>query len=358
MNYRSSEILAAEAITTAATKTIDINLKDVISRLSIELKLTGVLSVPTAHPAKAISKIEIVDGSNVIFSMKGIGALALDYYDTGVVPAVAPAYLAGVSSEAMFNLNFGRKLFDEELALDPKRFNNLQLKISHDVTKGGCAPVAGEIRVFADVFDQKVPTLRGFLCSKEHYAYTLASAGIEYVDLPTDFLIRKLLLQTYSDTTYPYQQINQVKLSEDHDKRVILEGYQSDFIKRFAMQYPIWKELLRGAATAVAANFYVTPSYWTYFAGLADDDAAAYLSANIAGGSLLTVKASGNCNFEALVQGYCPLGAVVYPFGKQDDLNDWWDVTQLGSARLKLSAGASGVVANSAEVITQQLRTY
>ena len=231
MNYRRSEILAAESIATAGTKTIDINLADPISRLSLIVRLTGSGDVPTAHPAKSITKIEVIDGSKVVFSMKGIAAIALDWFDTFVEPLNSLTYLTGIQAWAVFNLNFGRWLFDPDLALDPKRFNNLQLKVTHNYAAGGCNPSAGTLRVMADVFDEKVPSLRGYLCSKEHYSVPDSNSDINYVDLPTDQILRKLMIQAYANDKYPYNQVSSIKLSEDHDKRVVLDESVSDFLK-------------------------------------------------------------------------------------------------------------------------------
>ena len=61
MNHRIASILAPEAATTAATKTLDINLADPVSRLVIQMKGLNNGTVLTAHPAKMISKIDHFD---------------------------------------------------------------------------------------------------------------------------------------------------------------------------------------------------------------------------------------------------------------------------------------------------------
>ena len=358
MNYRSSEILASESIATAGTKTIDINLKDVISRISLQVKLTGTGTDPTAHPAKAVSKIEIVDGSNVVFSMKGVAAQALDFYDTSREPGNALAYANDVQAIAVFNLNFGRRLYDDKLALDPAKFNNLQLKISHNLALGGQAPDAATLSVRADVFDEKAPSLLGYLCSKEHYSVPDLSSDVNYIDLPTDFILRKMLIQGNADDKMPFEQFNQVRLSEEHDKKVVLEGYTSDFIKLFAMQWPVYHELLMGYALTTTNNFFVTPTYWPYYAVMSDDALGYTMTANFAGGQAQDIRGSTAGVFRGVLRGYCPHGAVPFPFGLQDDLSDWYDVTRLGSLRLKLTQGSSVSGSESIDIITQQLRTY
>ncbi len=358
MNYRHTELLAAESIATAGTKTIDINLADVISRISLQVRLTGNGSTPTAHPAKAISKIEVVDGSNVIFSGKGIMAQALDFYDMSVEPHNALAYANDVQSIAVFNINFGRMLYDELLALDPGKFNNLQLKVTHNLALGGCAPDAATLQVVADVFDEKVISPRGFLMSKEHYSFADTSSAVEYVDLPTDFPIRKLIVQANADDKYPYEQANKIKLSEDSDKRVVIEENFSDIIKFFGQFWPLYKELLFGVTSGTAVNFYLTPTLWNYYALLSDDATAAYLEPDYTAGQRQSIKASAACNFRGVVQGFCPHGAMVIPFGKQFDPEDWYDVTRLKSLKAKITQGSSVSGSETIEIITQQLRSY
>lgn len=358
MNYRLSEILADESIATAATKVIDINLADVISRISIEIKSTNVDNTPVGHVAKMLKRVEIVDGSNVIFSLKGPALQGMSFYDTGLVPCnflnyVAPAQIIGV-----FHINFGRKLYDPLLALDPKKFSNLQLKIEHDESLGGCSPTASTMRAFADCFDQKAISPRGYLCSKEHFSVADSSSSVDYVDLPTDYLMRKMIIQGLADDKYPYQQCNAVKLSEEHDKRVILEGSCSDMIKLFDYQWPMYEELLVCYAATAEVRPWITPTYVPHFVGIPDDSGAAALCCDHTGGAKQSLTSDGNSIIRALVQGRCPHGCMVYPFGDQDDPEDWYDVSRLGSLRLKMTQGSSVDGSETIYVLTQQLRTY
>jgi len=86
MNYRLASLLSSEAVNTAGTKTIDVNLAKPISRISIQMKGTNNGSVPTAHPQNMLSKIELVDGSNVLFSLSGLQARSLNFYERGLLP--------------------------------------------------------------------------------------------------------------------------------------------------------------------------------------------------------------------------------------------------------------------------------
>lgn len=358
MNYRHSEILADESIATAATKTIDINLSDVISRISIEIKSTCANNTPVGHVAKMIKRVEIVDGSNVVFSLKGGAIQGMSFYDTGLVPANFLNYVAPAQIIGMFHLNFGRHLYDPLLALDPKKFSNLQLKIEHDESLGGCSPTASTMRVFADCFDEKAVSPRGFLCSKEHFSVADANSQVDYVDLPTDYLMRKLIIQGNSDDKYPYQQCNQVKLSEEHDKRVVFEGYCSDFIKLNDFRWPVYGELLVGYNAATDTEYFTTCTHLPHFTLIPDDDTSGYVFSDHDGGQGRGITSNTAMIFRGWVNGWCPHGCMVFPFGNQMDIDDWYDVARLGSLRLKMTQGSSVDSGETIYVLTQQLRTY
>ena len=189
MNHRWSELLAAETITAAGTKTIDIDLVDPITRISVMVKLTNNGSTPTAHPAAAITRIEIVDGSDILASLSGYECQALSFYHARQNPYANLIYLNDVMALMEYDIYFGRWLYDPEIAFDPKQFKNPQIKITHNLALGGSVPDSMDLRVRADVFDEKVITPLGFLQNKEIYSYSLASSGNEYIDIPTDNVI-------------------------------------------------------------------------------------------------------------------------------------------------------------------------
>lgn len=213
MNYRQAVLLDAETANTAGTKTISKLGVDVISQILIQLKCTNNGSAPTAHPAKAISEIELVDGSDVLWKLSGIQQQALQFFQKGRPSVDIISYVDDNICVAMMELNFGRWLWDEEIAFDPTRFQNPKLKITHNKASGGSTPDAATLEVVANVFDELKPSPVGFLSAKEHYAYSLTSSAKEYVDLPTDMVMRTLMLQSLYDAKQPYEQYNKIRLS-------------------------------------------------------------------------------------------------------------------------------------------------
>lgn len=356
MNYRLASILPSEAANTAGTKTIDINVADPISRFVIQMKGYNNGNDPTAHPAKMITKIELVDGSDVLFSLSGVEAQALNFYDQGRMPHTVLNYLNDVYAIATYCIDFGRYLYDPALAFDPTKFTNPQLKITHDLSAGGSSPDAALLSVYAHIFDERKVTPTGFLMSKEQYSYTLVASAKEHIDLATDYPYRKLILQSMSVSLQPWQQFNQVKLSQDSDAKVVINDEKtSDLLKLFRL-HPEMTEVIY-AKTAAAANqvIHCTPSYERIanLVGVAADSDA-YIIDTYGGG--ITVYDGAAAEMMMILSGLSPHSTLCIPFGEQKEIEDWYKVSEIGSLRLTLKAG--GTADGTCEIISQQIRSY
>lgn len=358
MNYRHAVLLSHESIATAGTKTLDVTLRDKISRINIQVKATNNGSTPTAHPAKIISKIEVVDGSDVIFGLSGQELLALQFFSTRQTPFIINNYLDDVMNVVNYEIYFGRYLYDPILALDPAKFTNPQIKITHNLASGGSAPDAATLEVTADIFDEKDITPAGFLMAKENVSFTLVASANEYIDLPTDYALRQLLVMSLANDKQPWQQYNTVKLSEDNDKRIPFDDKTSDLLKYMGALYPRIHESIEGATADSTLDFYCMSTYEVEIAAMAMGFTAAYVKSDYMYGGQVDIRASAAANFKAVVTGSAPFGALCLPFGNQQDNTDWYDVTKLGSLRLTLKAGSSPGSSSTCEVLTEQLRTY
>jgi len=358
MNYRTEALIDAESATTAATKTIDIDLSQPISRLVIEFKGTNDGSTPTAHGAKMVSKIELVDGSDIFYSLSGIESQALSYYNNGFLPFQVNEFRNDVMNIQTFNIEFGRYLWDTQLAFDPARFSNPQLKITHNKASGGSAPNAGTLSVFADVFDDKRISPMGFFQCKEHYTYSLTSSATEAIDLPTDYPLRKLIVQSLSGGKQPWEQYNKLKLVEDQGKKTPINLLKTSDIIKLLKAHPRIEEVFLGIGTGSAVDHYCNSTY-DWYANISGLDAALtnnYLAQDY-GGTQAVVGDSSEA-FQVRGSGLCPHGALEIPFGLQDDMADWYDLTNIKSLRLDITAGSSVGSSSTAEIVVQQLRRY
>jgi len=363
MNYRMTTIWPRRQYIADKTEIIEINLKDPISQLCITYEPDnnpgGVHA--TAHPAKCITKIELVDGSNVLCSMSGQEAQALDFYHNDKSPANIICYLNGMYSEQIFNINFGRYLYDTMLALDPKKFNNLQLKITMDIDGGGDESNDGYLTVIAHVFDQKAITPIGFLGAKEVKSYVLTAGGHEYTDLPTDATYKQILFKAQRYGTGPEYQINTIKVEEDNSKRVILDNSMFQIIRNIASQWKMHKEWILCWGSTTKNYYYNTACYFPTFTDTPWRNSYAACLAAVYGGDggrfEHDCEASGP-NHQVHAMGYAPHAAVPLLPKFSNDVADWYNVDKIGNLRIDALAVAAPGASQTAEILIQQLRKY
>uniref|UniRef100_A0A6M3IH90 Uncharacterized protein n=1 Tax=viral metagenome TaxID=1070528 RepID=A0A6M3IH90_9ZZZZ len=361
MNYRTATLLAKKAYTADAVEVIPITVQQPISQIQILLKLQNQAFVAAGsypHPVDAITKIELVEGSDVLFSLTGAEAQAVDFYHNKKEAKGDLRYLTDNWSDVVINLNFGRYLYDSLLALDPLKFENLQMIITLDISAGAVNPDNAYITVLAHIFDEKVITPAGFLMHTRVKSYNLVDAGHEYTPMPRDYAYRKLFVKSRRAQYYVSQQIDRIKLSEDQDRRVIINELTDEIMAMLVGQTPPYIETLLVPGTTAASYVGCTPAENVYAViqnwrpATADMQFATYYGG---GGQLLTIAKADGPNGIARVSGWCPHGVIEIPFGDQMDIEDWFDVKKVGSLLLDITGGES---TGTCEILLQQNRSY
>ncbi len=359
MFYRIAVIQAHDTITADKTEIYDINIKDPISQLIFLWRGKNNGNAPSGHPIKSLKKVEVIDGSDVIVSLSGIQIQALDYYEQQVSNFQVLNYLDDQYVEPLARISFGRFIYDQLYALDPKRFTNPQLKVTIELNAGGSSCDEGTIEIIAHAFDQKIINPVGFMMSKEIHSFVLAGAGYEYIDLPVDYPYRKILVGALVDGKEPHEEFEELKLSEENDKRVIFDDKTQDLIKYMVTHINPIQETLKGLTDNTGVKFYITPSYNANIIANPYVTAAPtqYLGSNaLKGGTVTLYAATGSQQFKALISGYCPHGFIGYNFGKQEDNTDWFDVRKVGDLELRIKGGAGST--GLCTTLLQQARSY
>jgi len=359
MNYRLNKFYARASHAGTPTVVIDINIQDIISGIVIKHEALQVVGMPAAHSLSCVTKIELVDGSDVLYSLDGYEAEALDWYNNGgQFRQNLNYYLNGWSHSRLIGLNFGRYLWDTEYAFDPKRFNNPQLRISLSCGAMGAGCVTNYLTCWANLFDEKVPSLKGFFMSKEVKKYTIVNNTHEYTDMPLDFPWRGLYFRPFTVGTEPNQCVANIKLSEDQDRRVPIDNPPNDILNALISTYPLVDELIRCPVAGGGNPIYVAPSTLVFASGNSwavapiEMDLGFY---SLGGGRITPFAVTADGNAQIRVCGYVPHCVYRIPFGKQGDDTDWYDVRRIGSLRLDI-LGAVGAGVGS--IFLQQVRAY
>lgn len=360
MNYRLATILAREAVSADKTKVIDLNLIDPVSQMQVVYESTGAGSgPPVALAAACVTKIELIDGSDVLFSLDGQEAQGVDFYHRKREAPNLNVYLNTFNAIMVFNMNFGRYLWDPELAFDPRKFENPQIRITIDVDAGGQGSSAGFLTVLANIFDERAITPTGFLMQKEIKNYNLGSSTTEPTGLPTDYPIRKLFVKSLVPGTGPEACIANIKLSEDNDKRIPYNCSIANILRMVVGQGPIYHENQEQTIGGSGGYIFHTPAYYPMInANNCVGSNVAYTLTVYGGeGGRGYVYAEGSVsNMQISIVGYCPHGVIEIPFGLQDEIEDWYDVTRLGSLQLDILSGSGR--SEACQILLQQLRRY
>jgi len=357
MKYRKATLLATESATTPATKTIDLDLTEAITRIHLNIRATNSNNTLIAHPAKIIKKLEIVDGSDVLYSLSGTEAQAIGEIGTDFNPVDVISYMTGDQIQPSMNIFFGRHLWDTRFAFDPKKYTNPQLKISHDLALGGSTPTAMTLAVYADLFDEKPVSPEGFLMSKENFTYTPSASAHKYVDLPVDYPYRMLLMQTLSSGKQMGEVLSHIKLSENMDKKVVMDQDTKDIIKLILSETtPTYENILAYVGTT-ATTIYCKSAYEGVAVGNQYGGAQYATSFGGVAGGTFTAYSATAYYLKMIVRGWCPHGCYNIMPGNKDDPDDWYDPTNLKSLRLDLTADTSPG-SDAVNIVTQQLRKY
>lgn len=358
MRTRIATILAAEDLGEAGTKTIDINLRDIISRITVMFQATNVSETMGAHPAANITKIELVDGSDVLFSLNGHQAQAVNFYDRSIQPYSYIDNIAGHNQRAVFGLDFGRFLYDQNIAFDPTKFTNPQLKISWDEDLCEVDATVNSCIIRAHIFDELAPTPAGFMMTKEVYSYTVAETGYEYIDLPTDYITQQIFVRSLLAENTFTTILDEIRLSEDNDKRIPVDLTVQEILRDVIEQ---WGYVLEHAyLNGVDANeaFYAMPSDIGHPVRAPYGAADAGAIWTVDGGKFYYIGTSTGINHKALIYGVLPHGTMPILPKPGKEIADWFDVVPLGSLKLRIKDSAPSATTPSAQVITKQYRTY
>jgi|GEM_PF-3486732 len=359
MKYRTATILSEKALDASGTEIAPIRIQDKISRIMLGYRAKRQAIAMSAHLGSNIERIELVDGSDVLFALTGEECIGLNIFDRRILSSVHSQYMGGNSMFVPLCLDFGRWLWDTELALDPAQFDNLMLKITYDTTNFDADATLNYLGIYAECFDEKAISPVGFLMTKEHWKKTMVQDTYEYIALPTDFPIRQLIIRSHKESEAPWYTVREVRIDEDNEKRIPFNWDVENYYRmRKAEDLPIIEATWEYARILGDAILYVTPTdYLAAAAGMGTGTTQpVYRVGNLAGGEYAPAN-SGGQSASSILFGWLPCHCIQFPFGYQKDLDDWYDVTAKGSVRLRLRGGDNATL-GTGQVVLQQLRRY
>jgi len=365
--FRDIYIEKAKTLADLGSLVVDLNVVDPVSVLLVNFSATnGAISNKNNPLARNITKIEVVDGSDILFSMDCRLAQALAYYWQKTYPYKAWQEYGGGGQADSFPIFFGRHLWDPVYALNPAKFRNPQVKISwnlatvNPVGATGFASGSLKMSIMARLMEGMAAPPTHFMMHKDHYSFTSAASGDERVPLPTDYPWAMFMLRAWESGVGINSSITKVKLSLDVDKDIpfdhsigrqglILEnshGLIHHGIRMFgddAEVHQVW------LAMQERANL------------TGETDTIIAMLQNLVNGQLtLGLKSDANVALTAKmiqcqVQGSLPWNCVAFPFGLLEDPATYLQVQTYGDIKAILTQGNVGAEVN---LVLSQLREY
>jgi len=363
INYLPTVIKKRVAIAADDPDPIEINLKNAVSKMQIVYECTnGNAASSDGHPAKCLTTISLDEGSTNCFSLNGQQTQAVDFYHNRRAIANKIRYLNGNASNMIFDINFGRYLYDPELAWQANLYQNAELTLGIDISgAGGAAATGGYLTVLAWLFDKPINP-KGYLYHEAKKHVTVAATASNYTKLPTDYPIRKLLLQAQKYESQPGSIIDTVDLKQEGPEKKIIDGMSfTELIRLMGAEYPLYQEVVIAPGTTVATTHHITPTSDVRFLGACSwRDASAVTGVSCyqgAGGRYTEIQSNAGPNYSVGVEGQAPHGVVDIPFGDQLDMNEWYTIPPNGNCQLTLKGGAAAADSDI-NILLQTVKQY
>lgn len=224
MFYRDYQLEYQDDMGTSGTKTYDLDFSDPITQIVLEFKATNGAAGNKENPIEVnISKIEIVDGGEVLWDMPGDMALGAICHLNNQSPENKISGGNSAGSTRVIPITFGRFLYDPLYAFNPQAHRNPQLKVTFDEATIRAAGGSGYL---SDSFTltilvrlmENAEAPGAFLSFKQVTKYTSLASGESRIDMPRDRVIRALFTRVYESEVWFGTNVTNFKLSADGGK--------------------------------------------------------------------------------------------------------------------------------------------
>lgn len=366
MRFREDLLVNGYDMGTSGTVTFNIDYSDVISQISIQFNATNGTDGNKNNPVESnISKIELVSGSDVLWSLPGDVAFSLYQQVTGKQPKQNDTGATSGSPWVVIPILFGRFLYDPLYGFNPLAFRNPQLKITFDeatIRAAGTDSFSTDsftCSILVSLMEDTEPP-RAFFTAKDIYEYTSLASGDTTIDMPTDYPYRLLMARAYAAGVWFGTNVSDYKLTCDGGKFVVFDlptdRWEILAKDRFPM---VSRGIYRQAADGETCQLWLGIPFEVSIHNHGGSDIVnAYSPSN--GQVQFTKKAHDGSAGAAgpvhiLAQGWHPHNVLMYNFGRLDEPAEWFDVRQYNSVKFVLTNDTAGAEVN---VCVQQVRPY
>lgn len=366
MRIRDDLLQYQQDMGTSGTLTHNLDYPDVITGITLRFAATNGATRNYDNPIeRCISNIEIVDGSDVIMAIPGDVAYAIASQMQGHPPHEYMTGAAGDSGYVAIPLLFGRFLYDPVFGLNPRAFRNPQLKVTFDeATVRAASATAYSTDTFTMTISvhlmEDAPAPEAFLMWKDLYDFTTLGSGDERVDMPVDYPYRMLAIRCYKDGSDMRSGISSMKLAVDGGKYNVFDTYTEQLVDKMARIFrPTFKAGYDVNTSGEKRQTWIGIDLF----GIAISHEALRMTGTASPwpGRMAIHQTHQDGTLQTLrpvhwrVDGWCSHNTLLIPFGRLNEVSEWFQAPTFSSVKLFLSQGNASHEAN---VCVQQVRRY
>lgn len=343
MKTRDVYLINGQTLKDSDTVTLDLTKNLKIQYLIVKYSATnGATSNTVARLNNMVSKLAIIDGSNVLHSLSMREEQAKNFFDYGTLPfqTLTQAAAGVVTEEAI--IDFRRSTDDANFYLDTSRYVNPQLQFTHALTisaTAGFATGTGKLTVIARVIDSGASANQGFVMAKEIDSFASAASGDHTTDLPLDFPIAAIMALDPVDGEPPDHYLSNFKLTADTDSFIPIDMSYTDLLQRNVDEYGKGQQeivMLAGTTGTIDGDVYFSAAGNITIAA----NATGYISGVV--GNEATIAAGTSEALTIRLRGGAPHASVFYRFGDGYDPANIFSPQGVGKFQLKLTNAATG----------------
>jgi hypothetical protein len=309
-----------------------------------------------------VTKVEVLNGSDILASLSGREAQALYAFngrgDYGKLPPkTLTAAAAGVVTEE-FPILFGRFFRDPNYYLDTSRYSSPQIRLTHAMTisaTAGFATGTTQVTIILRIIDSGANPYAGFVMNKEVEQWTTLSSGIDPTYLPLDWPYLGIMVQgLYTGTAAP-SVITNLEVMVNLGQYIPYNSPGTDIAsmnqEQFGTFFETFVPLSDTTFTWLSDLYYKTGAVFDIAGATGKGNISSVTGESIVG-TFTTGQGAGTMRVRA--EGLCPHGSFWLPFGDGDTPADWLNPANgITDIRLLKTQGAAS---GDGRVVISQLR--
>ena len=367
LRLRETYIRDAEHLPNSGSRSYPINIVDPIPDIYLKFEAeNGADSNIRNFLFDVVNEIEVIDGSDVLFSLKPREILALDAYHYKESLHWGVDEIGGHHQQCVFKLPFGIGRYDPTIGLDPTRFKNPQIKFSWNLANlravGATAFLDDSLYVdiIATVAERYPVRPSGWLMHKHIHEWETVAAGVHRVEMPVDYPHRQVFLQKKENYWCPWTVLTKAKYNVNQEKYVPFNWWTDDWSFWLKEFYGMWHQgmnfmpLVDTHGTSQYRHLYLDDN--RSFAWVPKDAATTMWWCQGTGCKVFFCGGTGATNkLHVKVDGSLPFGTWTYPFGDPEQIEEWLQVSDIKNIFFEVTQAIAG---DMARVFLSQYRTY